>query len=307
MVAVARAASFSTAANGLIVYQTGSVGRTALTWFDRSGKASGVIESSSLHYDVEVAPDGSAVASTRVDPKTLRSSLWVTDLVRGTSNRLTTDAENAQVPAWSKDSRRIAYSASDGTYIRDANGSGQRELLDPEALMPHWSPDGKTIVAVEGQRRVSGSLRLIPVVGDHTPVPYLNGNFTQPAFSPDGRWMAYVSAESGTYEVYVQPVPASHGKWAISTHGGAQPVWRQDGKELFYKTDAGTIVAVPVKTGSSFEAGVPKELFDATRFGLFQVRRQYSASPDGQRFLVNLQMNDRPQTVLLQNWLIPVH
>ena len=308
MVAVARAASFSTAANGLIVYQTGSVGRTALTWFDRSGKASNVIEDSSLHYDIEVAPDGSAVAATRVDPKTLRSSLWVTDLGRGTSNRLTADGEDAHVPAWSNDSRRIAYEASDAVYIRDANGSGQRELLVPKARMPHWSPDGKTIVAVEGQPGgPSGSLLLIPVSGDHTPVPYLNGKFTQPAFSPDGRWMAYVSAESGTYEVYVQPVPAGHGKWAISTHGGAQPVWRRDGRELFYKTEAGTIVAVPVKTGSSFEAGAPKDLFDATRFGLTHYRRQYSASPDGERFLVNLQMNDRPQTVLLQNWLSPVH
>jgi len=188
--------------------------------------------------------------------------------------------------------------------VRDATGSGNRELLASNGTMPHWSPDGKTLVFVGD--RLSGSLWLLPVGGDHKPVLYLQGQFAQPAFSPDGRWMAYVSEESGRYEVFVQPIPIGRGKWQISTHGGAQPVWRRDGKELFYKSADSKIVAVPVKIGATFEAGVPKELFPVATFGPFSARRQYSVSPDGQRFLVNLRVDEHPQTILLQNWLSPV-
>jgi hypothetical protein len=117
--------------------------------------------------------------------------------------------------------------------------------------------------------------------------------------------MAYIEDVSGSYEVFVQPVPAGHGKWQISTHGGAQPVWRQDGKELFYLAAGGNITAVPVKIGASFEAGVPKELFKISTADLPEIRRHYSVSPDGQRFLVNQFVASHPQTILLQNWLSP--
>jgi eukaryotic-like serine/threonine-protein kinase len=167
--------------------------------------------------------------------------------------------------------------------------------------MPTWSPDGKGLVFTGSE--AGGKLWMLRLDGDRKPVPYLDGLLLQPTFSPDGRWMANVSAESGTHEVYVQSVPAGRSKWQISKSGGTQPVWRQDGKELFYRSSGNRIVAVAVKIGATFEAGAPKELFSVSTTGLIYVRHHYSVSPDGQRFLVNQRVDDSPQTVLLQNWL----
>jgi len=127
----------------------------------------------------------------------------------------------------------------------------------------------------------------------------------QPAFSPNGHWLAYVSRESGRFEVFVASFPAGHGKYEVSIQGGTQPVWRQDGKELFYLSQDGTLMAVPVKIGASFEAGTPQLLFKIRTRGLRQYRREYDVSPDGQRFLVNVLPEKPPQNpvILLQNWL----
>jgi len=208
--AVNRAGSFSAAPNGFIVYQTGGAGRTALTWFDRSGKPSAVVDDANSYTDIELSPDGKSLAATRLDPKTLLKSLWVTDLVRGASSRLTQEAEDVEFPSWSPDGKQIAYDSERRTYRKDAAGSGQRELLVPDAIMPHWSPDGKALVYVLGsdcEGEPIGKLMLLSL-GDSKSTTYLDGQFAQPAFLPDGKWMAYASAESGRFEVFVQPVPA---------------------------------------------------------------------------------------------------
>jgi eukaryotic-like serine/threonine-protein kinase len=154
----------------------------------------------------------------------------------------------------------------------DTAGSGQPELLSPHAAMPHWSLDGRTLVFASSAD--GGRLSLLPLDGDRKPFTYLEGAFAQPAFSPDGKWMAYVSVESVPPEVFVQSIPPGRGKVQISTHGAAQPVWRRDGKELFYLSADNKIVAVPVKMGATFEAGVPKELFQVyVTGGVPSVRR----------------------------------
>jgi Tol biopolymer transport system component len=264
------------------------------------------VDDANSYYDIELSPDGKSLAAARLDPKTLLASLWVTDLVRGVSSRLTQEAEDVDFPSWSPDGKQIAYDSERRIYRKDAAGSGQRELLVPDAIMPHWSPDGKALVYVLGasQGTPVGRLMLLSLGGDRQSTTYLDGQFAQPALSPDGKWMAYASAESGRFEVFVQPVPAGHGKWQVSTRGGTQPVWRQDSKEIFYKSADSKIVAVSVKAGASFEAGIPQELFPIRTFGVNQVRRHYSVSPDGQRFLVNMPVDDRPRTIL-QNWLTP--
>ncbi|SPE38812.1 Serine/threonine protein kinase [Candidatus Sulfopaludibacter sp. SbA6] len=305
--AVSRGGSFSASSNGFLVYQTGGAPRTALIWFDRSGKPSAVVDDANSYADIELSPDGKSLAATRLDPKTLLKSLWVTDLVRGASSRLTQEAEDVAFPSWSPDGKQIAYDSASRIYRKDAAGSGQRELLVPHAIMPHSSPDGKALVYVLGSDYEGdpiGRLMLLSLGGGRQSTTYLDGQFAQPAFSPDGKWMAYVSAESGRFEVFVQPVSAGHGKWQVSTHGGVQPVWRQDGKELFYLSADSKIVAVSVKASATFEAGIPQELFPIRTFGVSQVRRHYTVSPDGQRFLVNTAVDDRPRTIL-QNWLTP--
>jgi serine/threonine protein kinase len=308
--AVARNGYFAVSSCGFILYRNGGAGRLGLNWMDRSGKLSGVVDEANFYNDIVIAPDGKAFAASRLDSKTLRSSLWVTDLVRGTTSRLSQDAEDVQIPSWSPDGKRIAYSSANGEiFLRDSGGAGEREQVVSNGSFPNWSPDGKTMIYTDNDILPKGKLMFVSPGGDRRPTLYLDGQFSQPAFSPDGRWMAYVSTESARAEVFVQPVPAGHGKWQVSTKGGTQPIWSQDGKELFYWSGDGKIVAVPVKIGAQFEAGVPKDLFSVSTIGLgvLSIRRYYSVTPDGQRFLVVQGVPERTQTILLQNWLSPAH
>lgn len=298
-----RLADFIVSANGMILYRTGGTDRSALTWFDRSGKVEKVLDDANYYQDVQVSPDGKRIAAARLNPKTLRMDLWVTDLTRNVASRVASAGEDVTCPTWLPDGQRVSYSTRIGDSIEelDASGSGERVRV-AEGFRPSWSPDGGTILFSRG---ASGPLVSVST-SDHKRSVYLEGQLAEPAFSPDGRWVAYSSLESGRWEVYVQSFPAGRGKWQVSTHGGAEPVWRQDGKELFYKTldqAGGKVVAVPVKTGVKFDVGLPKELFAVDVLGQAYVRRHFSVAPDGQHFLVIQRAQAPSQTVLLQNWL----
>jgi hypothetical protein len=151
----------------------------------------------------------------------------------------------------------------------------------------------------------------LPLTGDRKPVSYLKDNFLKrhAQLSPDGHWMAYISNESGSYQVYVQSFPTGGGKWQVSTTGGVQPRWRHDGKELYYLAPDGKLMAVAVKTGTSFEAGTPEALFQTHIFGLLTstlFSQQYDVTSDGQRFLIDLDLSDtngNPLTVVT-NWTV---
>ena len=303
-----RLADFVVSPNELILYRTGGTDRSALTWFNRSGKVERVLDDANYYQDLQLAPDGKRIASTRLDPKTLRMDLWVTDLIRNVASRVASLEEDVEFPAWSPDGQHVSYSTRTGDSIGvvDASGSGEHVRVTA-GFRPSWSPDGGTILFSRGASGPGASGPLVSVsTTDHKTAVYLEGQLAQPAFSPDGRWVAYSSLESGRWEVYVQSFPAGKGKWQVSTQGGAEPVWRQDGKELFYKTlnqAGGKIVAVPVETGAKFDVGVPKELFAVDVLGQANVRRHFSVSPDGQRFLVIARTEPPSQTILLQNWL----
>ncbi len=309
-------AAFSASPNGVLVWRSGSVtANSELTWLDRNGKKLGVVGDAAEFSSPALSPDEKKLAVAIRDPKTKMRDIWVADLQRGTRMRLTFDAADDLNPVWSPDGTRIAFT-SDRKHERDiyqklADGSGQDELLleskDGQKNVEDWSPDGKYLLY---NHQPPGHIYLfvMPLMGDRKPVPYLKTEFRtdQGRFSPNGRWLAYSSNESGKSEIYVQGFSLDsskpRGKWQVSTAGGAEAQWRHDGNELYYIADA-NLMAVDVKTdGLSFEAGMPKRLFDVRLTG--RVRNRYLASRDGQRFLVNAPLDESSKSPLevLVNW-----
>jgi dipeptidyl aminopeptidase/acylaminoacyl peptidase len=169
-----------------------------------------------------------------------------------------------------------------------------------------WSSDGRFVVYDAADPKTNTDVWVLPTTGDRQPFPLLQTEFNeqQGRVSPDGRWIAYTSDETGRLEVYVQSFPAPGGKWQISTSGGADPRWRRDGPELFFISSDGKLMAVDVKVDSVFHAGLPHQLFDARVSGLVDVRTHYAVTADGRRFLVNRLSEGEgasPITVVL-NW-----
>jgi Tol biopolymer transport system component len=237
-------------------------------------------------------------------------NLWVKDLEQGTWLRITPTF--AQTPVWSPEGSRIVYSASLGMTVKAANGIGDEELLLSGASFPSaWSPDGRFIIYGRRGVKTRFDLWVFPMFGDRKEYQLSNSQFDEqtPQFSPDGRWLAYSSDDTGRYEIYVQSFSADgklgSDKKVISTAGGRYPVWRRDRNELFYIAADGSVMATPVKTdGSEFEFSTPKALFKSrmlTQFGNFH---EFDVTPDGQRFLIGTRIGEStsaPPTVIL-NW-----
>lgn len=269
-------ASFSASPNGVLVWRrSGQSARSSLQWFDRSGKRLGVGGEAADYSNPSLSPDDSKLAIGIRDPQIKTRDIWIFDLLRGTRTRLTFDPADDLDSIWPPDGTRIAFTSDRAgqrdIYQKPADGSGSEELLleekDGQENVEDWSPYGKYLI-YNYQRPTGVHLYVLPLAGDRKPVPFLNTQFRthQGQFSPNGRWVAYCSAESGRMEVYVQGfTPDSsqaRGKWQVSTAGGELPRWRRDGKELFYHYGNGYF-AVDVKTdGSTFEAGIPRLLFE---------------------------------------------
>jgi Tol biopolymer transport system component len=249
--------------------------------------------------------------------------VWLLDLSRQTSPRLTFDAtrDNSN-PIWSADGTRIVFGARNagkwGIYQKRADGSGDEELLlesDLQMLPMSWSADGRPIIYWVSNPETKDDLWLFSMPSKKS-APILNTRFseTQAQISPDGKWIAYRSDETGRNEIYVRPL-AGPGKWQISTTGGTDPTWRRDGKELFYIRggNLGTVMSVVVNgAGSAFEAGIPKPLFDSALPAAFShvagPFHSYAVSADGQRFLIpvvptaNASGGLSPPITVIVNW-----
>jgi serine/threonine protein kinase len=297
-------AIFSASPNGVLAWRRGSQSSgSVLQWFDRNGKRLGVVGEAADYSNPDLSPDDRKLAIGIRDPQTRTRDIWIFDLLRGAKTRLTFDPADDMNPVWSPDGTRIAFS-SDRMGQRDiyqklSDGSGTEDLLlggkDEQKTVEDWSPDGKYLVYSYLTRPPQSHLYMLPLAGDRKPMPFLSTEFVsqQGQFSPNGRWLAYRSLESGRMEVYVRGfTPDSsqpHGKWQISTAGGERPRWRRDGKELYYLLGS-TFFAVNVKTdGASFEAGIPRPLFDVPTVSsgsLITGGSPFVVTRDGQRFLV---------------------
>ncbi len=304
--AVANLGSFSVSSDGTLLFRTGGGAATQLTWFDRDGKNLGTAGPQGNYAHAVLSPDEKKIAVTR------DGDVWVMDLVRGTNTRFTFDAAVDQYPIWSPDGSSIVFHSNreggPGLYQKISSGAGKDELIletSASGVVFGWSFDGRFITYHENHSTTNQDLHVLPLTGDRKPIPYLQTNFGEyeNVLSPDSRWMAYASNESGRFETYVQPFPQSGGKWQISTSGGLQPQWRRDGKELFYVAFDGTLMAVDVQSGSTFQPGVPHPLFKMNT-QVLSARNSYSPTVDGRRFLVNSFVDTATSSAisLVVNW-----
>jgi dipeptidyl aminopeptidase/acylaminoacyl peptidase len=303
-------ASFGVSLNSVLTYRTGSnLNSTRLMWFDRSGKPLGVLGPIGNQRNPELSPDGRRVAIERSNPP--NRDIWIVEVERGVTTRLTFDPGDDFFPIWSPDGAQILFSSYrkiEGLYTKPSTGAGTDQLLlNVRSIARDWSPDGKFVVYTNVSEIWS-----LPLFGERKPVLYLKSqlaNLSSTKLSPDGRWVAYTSTESGNNEIYVQNFPNPSAKWQISTEGGNQARWRRDSKEIFYIATDQKLMAVPVRaTATALEPSTPIPLFDVRVPGGAALRQQYDVTPDGQRFLVNTVVDeaaDTPITVVL-NWLASV-
>jgi eukaryotic-like serine/threonine-protein kinase len=308
------ARAFSASATGVLTFGgANATSGSRLIWFDRQGNLLAEVGPHALYGDLALAPDDKTLVVSRRQSETDIPHLWVVDLQRQVWSRLNPGDQSDMAPAVSRDGR-IAFASgfSNDLYTRSASGAGDPELVlksDHRKFPGDWSADGRFIIYDDqdpSSRRLD--LWVLPLAGDRKPIPFL----TTPAqenlaqFSPDSRWVAYVSDESGRREVYVRDfapdrTPAvGSARITISTGGGDKPRWRPDGKEVYYVAPDGKMMAVPVKLGPPFEPGVAAPLFDTRIAGTYS----YDVTADG-RFLVNTvseqDSSSSPITVVV-NW-----
>ena len=302
-------AVFSASEKGTLVYQEAgaSTGLTQVVLFDRNGTKLDTIGEPADYWDPHFSPDGRRVAMGIGDP----GDIWIHDLSRGLRTRVTFAPPDDYAAVWSPDGSRVAFasqrSGAGDIYARTASGTGEDQLLvgSKDFKIPtSWSSDGRVLLYHVRAGNARWDLWMLSL-SDGKTTPLLRTQFDEGggAISPDGRWLAYFSDESGRLEVYVQPFPGPGGKWQVSTAGGVNPVWRNDGKELFYQALDGKFMAVEIQTGTAVESGAPKALFGAPTKS--SSGRNFDVSSDGQRFLVNTPVEGEqgsPPIVLVQNW-----
>ncbi len=305
--AVYNFADFSVSENGILAHNS-AVHQHELVWLDRTGKRLGSGTPVDRYAHPTLAAGARYAIFERMDPKDARPVLWRLDADRG---EVSLFASSGGIPVFMRDGNTVAFSCAlegeNGICRKSAGGASSEELMwesnSPKYAMD-FSPDGRFMSYTAGG---SAGLWILPLEGERRPYLFYPSAslLFHGRFSPDGKWIAYTSAETGDFEVYVQPFPATGEKWAVSAHGGGEPRWSQDMKEMFYRTMDGKMMAVPLKTTPRFEAGEPRMLFQSSADPLFpNLGIPYAVTADGQRFLVNAAIDESrtPPITVITNW-----
>jgi Tol biopolymer transport system component len=315
--------SFFVSDTGTLIYRPAVAGQTRLVWMSRNGEVQGIGAPAGDYQEMSLSPNDKRVAFARRGQT--GTDVWLTDLERRITSRFTFRPPLNNVPIWSADGRQIVFaSVGDGRldlYRRPSDASRPDELLlklnaQPILFPSDWSADGRFLTYYRTDPKTQLDIWTLSMDSDHPsigsgradarrePIPFLHGDFneSQEQFSPDGRWIAYVSDESGSQQVYVQSFPVLGGQRQISREGGNQPRWRRDGKELFYLAPDRKLMVVTVKSGATFEADAPRTLFQ-TELNVAALRQSYAVSADGQRFLLNTSLETgSPSMTVVLNW-----
>ena len=285
------AAQFSIGGNGSLVYAPGvssDGGNRSLSWLTRAGEENPTAAPARTYGDMRVSPDGTRIAVDIVDKD--NTDIWIWNLDDGPLTRLTFDEAVDAVPLWTPDSQRVVFASSregGGLFWRAADGTGEVERLLESTNRPRpwgWSTDGRLLLD-----QLPGDIGVLTVEGDRTVEMLLETDFAEqvPALSPDGRWNAYQSNESGRNQIYVRPFPnVDDGKWQVSTNGGTDPVWSTDGRQLFFVELPPRLMVANVETDPAFSWDTPTELVTLAGFDRGGGGRRYDLAPDGERFVV---------------------
>jgi serine/threonine protein kinase len=300
---------FDASRNGVLVYLAGAATPGGqIEWVDRTGKTLSTLGDRATYTSPTISPDGKRIAVEVTDPRNATWDIWVYDVSRGVRTRFTfgPSALNGE-PVWSPDGTRLVYRSDRGIkanlYVKSFAGSGTDELVldtDHPKDPVDWSPDGKYILYTEYTNDTKADVWVLPTGGDAKPFPFLQTEFLEmnPHFSPDGKWIAYASDESGRFEVYVAPFPGPGRKWQISSNGGLDPRWRDDGRELFFQSTSNEVMSAELDyNGGTLIVGADTPLFDFAGGG------EYDVAGDGQKFLIvrDYDKVTTPLTLVL-NW-----
>jgi eukaryotic-like serine/threonine-protein kinase len=299
VMALAGGAQFAVSRTGTLIYVPGVAGAVApqytLTWVNRQGKEEPIGAPPRAYQYPRISPDGSRLA---LDVRDQENDIWIWDLKRQTMARLTFDPGLDRAPIWTPDGRRVIYSSQRGgnggaanIFWQAADGTGtvERLTISPTTQYPtSISPDGTKILLRDDNQQRRRDVAVLSLDGNRQTQTLFQTPFDEEnaEFSPDGRWVAYQSNESGQSQIIVRPFPqVDAGRWQISTSGGTRPTWARNGHELFYLDAGGVLTSVPVQTMPTFSAGNPAKVFE-TRYLVPNNARTYDVSPDGQRFVM---------------------
>ena len=302
---------FAASQNGILAYQTGvGLAGARMVVVDRQGKVLNYVDDIIEHFWMRISPDEHRIALGIFEPKSRTQNLWMYDLAKGGRTRFTSGLRPDVDPVWSPDGKQIAYMSFDvhdrfTLHVRPSSAGGTDQVLyqsNDILRTTDWSPDGSTLCFTRYSGQTHGDVMVISLNGEKQVrgIAQTAYNEEDGRFSPDGRWIAYSSSETGQSEIYVRPYPGPGTSIKISPAGGAAPCWRRDGRELFYVSNDNKMMSVDIReSASSIEGGTARELFPRT-----PIMEVYDAFPDGKRFLINriIEPTQTDPVTIVVNW-----